>query len=224
MDNQYTIRQQIVAAGLVPLFYHDDPAVCLSVIKALYDADIRIIEFTNRGKHSVENFKQMLAARNQSMPGLVLGVGTIKNADDAARFIEAGAELLISPIFDEVVCDISDRYDILWIPGCMTPTEIQFAKNAGCTLIKLFPGNILGPTFIPAIRPLFPDLQFMVTGGVETSKENLTEWFANGADCVGMGSKLITEELLAENKFSFITARVKEVREHIQSCRKKPLP
>jgi 2-dehydro-3-deoxyphosphogluconate aldolase/(4S)-4-hydroxy-2-oxoglutarate aldolase len=220
MDKQYSTRQQIVDAGLLPLFYHDDPDVCLSVIKALYDAGIRIIEFTNRGKHSVENFKIMRTASDQ-MPGLVLGVGTIKNADDAARFIEAGADLLISPVFDDVVCDIADRYDILWIPGCMTPTEIQHAKNAGCTLIKLFPGNVLGTAFIPAIRPLFPDLQFLVTGGVETSQQNISEWFANGADCIGIGSNLITEEYLTKKNFPAITTESIKVMEHIRSIRKK---
>ena len=220
MDKQNIIQQQIISEGLLPLFYHDNAAVCLSVVQALYDAGVRVIEFTNRGTQAMENFKAILEQRRQSMPGLILAVGTIKTAEDASRFIDAGADALISPTFDAGVCDVAYIHKTLWIPGCMTPTEIQNAGNAGCTFVKLFPGNTLGPSYIPSISPLFPKLQFLVTGGVSTSKENLSEWFNAGVSCVGIGSKLITKELLDGKNYSSITRITKEVLHHIQAIKK----
>ena len=220
MDKRETIQQLIYSEGLLPLFYHDDVELCKGVVKALYDAGVRIVEFTNRGKNAIANFKALVEERNVSMPGLMLGIGTIKTSEDATNFIDAGADVLISPTFNSGVADVAYMNKILWIPGCMTPTEISAAENAGCTLIKLFPGNVLGPSFVQAIKPLFPDLKFVVTGGVETSKENLASWFKAGVAGVGMGSKLITEKLLADKDYTSLTNSTKEVLHIIQSLRK----
>jgi 2-keto-3-deoxy-6-phosphogluconate aldolase len=190
------------------------------VVQALYDAGVRVMEFTNRGAHALENFKAILEQRGQSMPGLIVSVGTIRTAEDAGRFIDAGADALVSPTFDAGVSDVAYMNKTLWIPGCMTPTEIQNAENAGCTFIKLFPGNILGPSYISSIMPLFPKLKFLVTGGVSTSNENLSEWFNAGASCVGIGSKLITNKLLEDKNYSTITNKTKEVLRHIQTIKK----
>jgi 2-dehydro-3-deoxyphosphogluconate aldolase/(4S)-4-hydroxy-2-oxoglutarate aldolase len=220
MDKQSIIQEQIISQGLLPLFYHNNKSVCLSVLQALYDAGVRVMEFTNRGAHALENFKAILEQREKSMPGLIVAIGTIKTPEDAHRFIEAGADALVSPTFDAGVCDVAYMHKTLWIPGCMTPTEIQKAEDAGCSLIKLFPGNILRPSYIPSIRPLFPKLKFLVTGGVGTSNENLSEWFNAGASCVGIGSKLITDKLLEDGNYSSITNKTKEVLHHIQTIKK----
>ena len=187
---------------LLPLFYHDDIAVCKEIVKALYMAGIRCIEFTNRGPLALENFKLLLAHRNEHYADLVLAIGTIQNQKEAQAFIEAGADFLISPIFDQSIADAAYLHKKLWIPGCMTPTEIHMAESAGCDLIKLFPGNVLGPGFVSAIKPLFPSLSFIVTGGVDTSTENLTAWFKAGVVGVGMGSKLMSEEVLASKNYA----------------------
>lgn len=219
MDKQNIIQQQIISEGLLPLFYHDNKSVCLSVVQALYDAGVRVIEFTNRGTNALENFQAILEQRGHS-PGLFVAVGTIRTAEEANRFINAGADALVSPTFDAGVCDVAYMHKTLWIPGCMTPTEIQNAENAGCTFIKLFPGNILGPSYIPSIMPLFPKLKFLVTGGVSTSLENLSEWFNAGASCVGIGSQLITKKMLEDRNYSSITNKTKEVLQHIQTIKK----
>ena len=220
MDKQDVIRGQIITEGLLPLFYHDDATVCIDVVKALYKAGVSIIEFTNRGVHAYENFKLIIGERDKSMPGLKMAIGTIKRAEDAARYIDAGADVLISPTFDAGVCDVAYMNKVLWIPGCMTPTEIQVAENAGCTLIKLFPGNVLGTLYVPAIKPLFRGLEFVVTGGVEATEVNLQQWFQSGVAGVGLGSKLITNKLLNDKDYEGLTATTQKVLAVIRACKK----
>jgi 2-dehydro-3-deoxyphosphogluconate aldolase/(4S)-4-hydroxy-2-oxoglutarate aldolase len=219
MDKRETLQHLIYKEGLLPLFYHDDVEVCKQVVRSLYNAGVRIVEFTNRGKNALENFSVLIKERDTSMPGLMMGIGTIKSSEDASKFIDAGADVLISPTFNNGVSDVAYMNKVLWIPGCMTPTEIQVAENAGCTLIKLFPGNVLGPSFVQAIKPLFQNLKFVVTGGVETSKENLSSWFKSGVAGVGMGSKLITDKILADKDYNTLTSSTKEVLHIIQSLR-----
>jgi 2-dehydro-3-deoxyphosphogluconate aldolase/(4S)-4-hydroxy-2-oxoglutarate aldolase len=204
MMTEEQMKAYVKKVKLLPLFYHEDITVCKEMVKALYRAGIRCIEFTNRGPLALENFKLLLAHRNKNYPDLVLAIGTIQNQKEAQAFIEAGADFLISPFFDQSIADAAYLHKKLWIPGCMTSTEIHMAENAGSDLIKLFPGNVLGPGFVSAIKPLFPSLSFLVTGGVDTSRENLTAWFKAGVVGVGMGSKLMSEELLASKNYAAI--------------------
>lgn len=210
MHSSETVTKHILNEKLIPLFYEDDMDVCISVVEALYNGGVRTIEFTHRGEKALANFKA-LVARKGNMPGLMLGIGTIKNPQDAQAYIDAGADFLISPVFDSAVADIAYLHKILWIPGCMTPTEIHVAQQAGCDIVKLFPGNILGPGFIEAIRPLFRDVHFLVTGGVDATEENITKWLKAGAAGVGLGSKLITKEILAQKQFETISVKIKEL-------------
>ena len=209
--NAETISQKIKAQGLLPLFYHDDPKVCLSVTKALYAAGVRCVEFTNRGPKAADNFSQLIKERNASMKDLLLAIGTIKTADEATRFIEAGADLLISPVFDDGVARVANAFDKLWIPGCMTPTEIHTAQQAGCTLVKLFPGNTLGTGFVEAVKPVFSGMDYVVTGGVDITEESIGSWFKAGVAGVGLGSKLITKNVLLKGDYARLTETTKKV-------------
>jgi 2-dehydro-3-deoxyphosphogluconate aldolase/(4S)-4-hydroxy-2-oxoglutarate aldolase len=204
------VTQHILASKLIPLFYEEDVDVVVNVVKALYEGGIRTIEFTNRGIRALDNFKALVALKND-MPNLYLGIGTIKNEEEAKNYIDAGADFLISPVFDASVADIAYLHKVLWIPGCMTPTEIHNAQLAGCNLVKLFPGNVLGPGFIEAIRPLFRDVNFLVTGGVDATEESITGWLKAGAAGVGLGSKLITKELLNKKQYNLLTMKAQQL-------------
>lgn len=220
MEHTEKIILQLKQQKLLPLFYHSDSVVCIEVARALYRAGIRSIEFTNRGAEAMNNFKMLVAERNNSMKDLLLAVGTIRTSEQASKFIEAGADYLISPMFDADVCDAAYINKVLWIPGCMTPTEIHEADVAGCTIIKLFPGNVLGPSFVSGIKELFPKVDFMPTGGVEATKENLEAWFAAGVVAVGMGSKLISKKLMEEKNYTGIEKETKNVLETIAGITK----
>jgi len=204
------VSQHILSSKLIPLFYENDVVVVVDVVKALYAGGIRTIEFTHRGENALENFKALVALKNE-MPDLYLGIGTIKNEEDAKKYIDAGADFLISPVFDASVADIAYLHKVLWIPGCMTPTEIHNAQVAGCNIVKLFPGNVLGPGFIEAIRPLFREVHFLVTGGVDATEENITNWLKAGAAGVGLGSKLITKQVLANKQYDTLTQTAKKL-------------
>jgi 2-dehydro-3-deoxyphosphogluconate aldolase/(4S)-4-hydroxy-2-oxoglutarate aldolase len=211
--------QQLNDIGLLPLYYHDDVNVCVPVAKALYEAGAKCIEFTNRGPKALENFKALVRLRDENVKDLLLAVGTIKTNAEAQKFLDAGADFLISPVFDAGVCDTAYLNKTLWIPGCTTPTEIHVAQQAGCKMIKLFPGNMLGPGFVEAIRPLFSGIDFAVTGGVEATEESLRSWFQSGAKVVGMGSKLITKDILKNGDYETLKTKTKEVLSIIKKIR-----
>ena len=201
MDKKSEILQLITEQKLLPLFFNKDVEVSIEVLRALYNAGIRTLEYTNRGEAALQNFKQMRQLCDNELKGMYLGIGTIKNAESAQAFIDAGADFIISPGLVEDAAKVADAYNMLWVPGCMTPTEIIRAEQLGATMVKLFPGNILGAGFVSAIKELFPNLKFMPTGGVEAEEGNLKQWFKSGVAAVGMGSKLITKDMVQQKDY-----------------------
>jgi 2-dehydro-3-deoxyphosphogluconate aldolase/(4S)-4-hydroxy-2-oxoglutarate aldolase len=200
-QRQFDILDSITTQGMLPLFFHANAETSLQATRALYKAGIRVLEYTNRGPAALENFKLLVKVRQQEMPDLFLGIGTIKTVTEAASFINAGADFLIAPIVNPEVAQLAEKHDLLWCPGCMTPTEISIAQRHGAKLIKLFPANILGPGFMSAIKEVFRGQLFMPTGGVEMNEQNISTWFKAGVCAVGMGSKLVTREILEKQLF-----------------------
>ncbi len=219
MENKAFITDLIVQQGILPLYFYKDTTVSIEVLRALYAAGIRTVEYTNRGEDALRNFVAMRQVCDTELKGMYLGIGTIKNADAAQAFTDAGADYLISPGLVEQVAAVADKHNMLWVPGCMTPTEIISAENLGAKLIKLFPGNLLGPEFVSGIKSIFPNLLFMPTGGVELEQENIGQWFKAGVCAVGMGSKLITSQLLETKDYQQITANTKAAIEIVQSAK-----
>jgi len=191
---------------VIPVYYHEDKDTCINVLKASYAGGIRVFEFTNRGGNAPENFKALLEYRNANLPDLKLGIGTIKTVQQAQQYITIGADFIVSPIVKEDIAKLAFTNAILWVPGCMTPTEINFAEELGASLVKLFPGDTLGPGFLKAIKPLFPGLKFMPTGGVDVNKENIDSWLNAGVTALGFGSKLFQAPQDAKD-FSWLTER-----------------
>ncbi len=206
MASKSEILKRIPEQGILPLYFDKSEEVSLEVLKSLYKAGVRMVEYTNRGEAALHNFKKMVALRDKEMPDLLLGIGTIKNRKMVETYIEAKADFIICPGLVEEVAEVADQHDMLWIPGCMTPSEIIKAENMGAKMIKLFPGNILGPEFMSAIKSLFPGLLFMPTGGVSLEKENISAWFKAGVCAVGMGSKLVSKPLLEARDYGEIQA------------------
>jgi len=173
MDKKSEVLKLVPEQGVLPLFFNKDADVSISVLRALYEAGIRSVEYTNRGEAALKNFEKLRPLCDTELKGMYLGIGTIKNGAQAQAFIDAGADYIISPGLVEDAAAVADKNGVLWVPGCMTPTEIIKAEALGAKMIKIFPGNILGPGFISAIKELFSGLQFMITGGVEPEEANL---------------------------------------------------
>lgn len=207
----------------MPLYFHPSAQTSIDALKALYQGGCRLVEYTNRGPEALQNFEQLRKVCDTELPGIYLGAGTIKEESSANAFINAGADFLVSPGLSEDVFDATYSEKILWIPGCMTITEIMKAEEFGIRLIKLFPGSLLGPSFVQAIKEIFPGMLFMPTGGVELEKENLAAWFKSGVCAVGMGSKLISKSVLEKKEYAKISSLAQEALEMIRVTRGESL-
>ena len=214
------VTDAIVQQGILPLYFNPDELVSVEILRAVYKAGIRAVEYTNRGDAALSNFNAMVIVQRQEMPDMLLGVGTIKNVKQAEEYILAGADFLVSPGFVHEVASYASANDIFYAPGCMTPSEIIAAENAGIRVIKLFPGNILGVEFLSSIKEIFPKLLFMPTGGVDTSQESISAWFAAGVCAVGMGSKLISKKLMEQKDYQSIEVLTRDVLELIKTIKK----
>jgi len=219
MTKIQTVTNAIIHQGILPLYYNADETVTIEILRSLYKAGIRAVEYTSRGEAALSNFTKMVEIRNAEMPEMLLGIGTIKNLQQAEEYYRVGADFFISPGFVAEVAEYLIPKDVLYSPGCMTPTEIIAAENAGVSFIKLFPGNALGAGFMSAIKEVFPNLRFMPTGGVDTTRESIESWFKAGVSAVGMGSKLVSKELMLAKEYATIENETKKVLEIIQTLK-----
>lgn len=205
--------------GIVPLFTHDNAQEAQEVVEAAYRGGVRAFEFTNRRANSFEIFSHLVSERKK-FPDLMLGIGTVMDGATTQKFIDAGADFIISPILKPEMSEVCRKNNKAWIPGCATLTEIVTARDLGAAVIKVFPGSVLGPGFVSAILPVVPDLKLMITGGVEPTKENLTAWFKAGSMCVGMGSQLFTKDILQNRNWELLSERVAQALGLVQQIRK----
>jgi 2-dehydro-3-deoxyphosphogluconate aldolase/(4S)-4-hydroxy-2-oxoglutarate aldolase len=204
--------------GMVPVFFHKDPEVCKKVLRACYDGGVRVFEFTNRGDYAHEVFSDINKFAGREMPEMIMGVGSIPDAGTASLYIQLGANFVVSPILNADMAKVCNRRKILWSPGCGSLSEISYAEELGAEVVKIFPGTqVGGPAFVKAVRAPHPWTSIMPTGGVAPTEENLKAWFEAGVHCVGMGSKLITKDILAEEKYDQLKTKVEEAMQLIKS-------
>ena len=205
--------------GMVPLFYHPDITLGKKVLKACYDGGARLMEFTARGDFAFEVFSELNKYAIKELPGMIMGVGSITDAAAASLFMQMGANFIVTPSLREDIAIVCNRRKVLWSPGCGSLTEINKAEELGCEIVKLFPGDLYGPGFVKGIKGPQPWTSIMPTGGVSTDEANLKGWFDAGVTCVGMGSKLISKEILANKDFKGLENTVRETLEKISKLR-----
>lgn len=204
------VIQLMEETGLVPLFYSPDIELSKKVLKACYDGGARLLEFTARGDFAYKVFEQLNLYALENLPGLALGVGSITDGAAASLYVQMGANFIVTPSLRKDIAKICNRRKILWSPGCSSLTEINSAEELGCEVVKLFPGSVLGPEFVKAIKGPQPWTKVMPTGGVNTNKDNLKEWFDSGVTCVGMGSKLISNKIIQNKDFKLLETTVRD--------------
>ncbi len=206
--------------GMVPLFYNGDADLGKDVLAACYEGGARLLEFTHRGDFAHEVFTELSKYCNAELPEMIIGVGSVTSAADASYYMNVGANFIVTPVLREDIAMVCNRRKVLWSPGCGSLTEICRAEELGCEIVKLFPGSTYGPGFVKSVRAPQPWTSIMPTGGVSPTRENLTGWFSAGVTCVGMGSKLLSSDLVQNKKFSEITSLVKETLALIESVRR----
>lgn len=218
MRKKVEIINLIEKQGFLPLYFYEDVNVCIEILMTMYQSGIRTIEYADRGVKALSNFKKLREVCDRELPEMYLGIGTIKNLDTAKAYIDAGTDFIVCPGVIQAVGEIALDYDLLWIPGCMTPSEIIHVESMGASLIKLFPGNNLGIKYVDAIKAIFPDILFMPTGGIEMDEENMRKWFNAGVCALG-GSKLITKSILELRKYDELKASTIRTLNLIQAIR-----
>ncbi|MCJ7935935.1 MAG: bifunctional 4-hydroxy-2-oxoglutarate aldolase/2-dehydro-3-deoxy-phosphogluconate aldolase [Chryseobacterium sp.] len=149
------ILQKIKDQKIVPLFYNESFEVSKNIIRALYEAGIRVIEYTNRGHHALENFTRLKEISHTEFPGLLLGIGTVKNIQEMDDYINAKADFIITPVISEALVKHALERNILLIPGCFTPSDVNIAYQNGLKLVKIFPADALGKNYIKSYSLFF---------------------------------------------------------------------
>jgi 2-dehydro-3-deoxyphosphogluconate aldolase/(4S)-4-hydroxy-2-oxoglutarate aldolase len=210
-NTSIVVYSRIEETPIVPLFFNADLTVAQHVLKACYDGGIRVFEFTNRGAEAPAIFAKLIDFCEKECPDLVLGIGTIYDARQANEFISMGADFMLQPFTTPEVGEVCAKNDIPWMPGTMTLTEIRNAEILGAKYVKIFPGNVVGPGFVKAIKGPMPKTKIMVTGGVEPNKESLSSWFGAGAAAVGMGSQLFPADLIAKKDYQSISNTISDL-------------
>lgn len=211
--------QTIAGSGLVPLFYHPAPQIAFEVAVACHRGGAKVLEFTNRGHFAHEVFAELRKRTVRELPGLLLGVGSVQDAGSAALYLQMGADFIVTPLLREDVILTCNRRKVAIIPGVSTSSEIGRAEELGCELVKIAPGEVLGPQFLKAHRAPCPWTRAMISGGVSSDEANLRGWFEAGAACVGIGSKLISSEILEKKDWPRLEEKVQEVCRIIQTIR-----
>lgn len=211
----------IEETGVVPVYYNSDIETCKNVVKACYEGGIRAFEFTNRGEFAHEVFAELVKFANAECPGLIMGIGSIVDAPTAALYIQLGANFIVGPLFNTDIPKVANRRQVPYMPGCGSVSEVGLAQELGCEICKVFPGDVLGTSFIKGLKAPMPWSKLMVTGGVKPERDNLKGWFDAGATSVGIGSNLFPADLMKKQDWVALAQYVKEVVQLTADVRKK---
>jgi len=206
--------------GMIPLFFNNDLELSKKVLKACYDGGARLMEFTARGDFAHEVFGELTKYAITELPGMIMGVGSVTDGAAASLYMALGANFIVTPVLREDIAIACNRRKVLWSPGCGSLTEIARAEELGCEIVKLFPGDLYGPKFVKGIKGPQPWTSIMPTGGVSPTVENLSGWFNAGVTCVGMGSQLISKDILASKDYAKLEQDVKNALAIITDVRK----
>lgn len=218
--DRMAVLSAMMEQGVVPVFYHSEAQVCVDVIQACANGGAKCAEFTNRGDFAAQVFFDVTGHLAKADPSVIMGVGSVVDAPTAGIYIANGAKFVVGPLISADVAKVCNRRGIPYSPGCGSVTEIGEAQELGCEIVKLFPGSSVGgPEFVESVMGPMPWTRIMPTGGVEPTEESLRKWFRAGVVACGMGSKLITKQLLDAKDYRGIEESVRRTVNAIKAIR-----
>lgn len=198
--------------GVVPVFYNCDVEKAQNIARACVAGGIRVLEFTNRGDHAWEVFSGLDRFCAAELPGAILGAGSVLDAGTASVYISNGASFIVGPVTNPDVAKVCNRRKVPYIPGCGTASEISAAEELGADIVKIFPGSAVGgPGFVKDVLAPMPWSSIMPTGGVDITENSLRPWFEAGVCAVGMGSRLVSSDVVATNDWLTLETRSRDV-------------
>ncbi len=209
--NKQEVLQKIQSIGIVPVVRIADGSQVLDAAEALIAGGISIMEVTMSSTRPFEIIQNLKARYGDK---LLVGLGSVLNDQVAKRGIDAGAEFIVSPIFDDSVLKVAQKYEIASILGSLTPTEIQRSFAAGVDVVKVFPATKFGPGYFKDILAPMPHLKLTPTGGVDLT--NVAAFIKNGAVCVGVGTALLQTELIANSQWEALSDLAREYCREVQ--------
>jgi 2-dehydro-3-deoxyphosphogluconate aldolase/(4S)-4-hydroxy-2-oxoglutarate aldolase len=223
--DRLTVLNAMVDTGLIPVFYHRDVQTTISIAEACVAGGVRAVEFTNRGDLAHRVFAATVEHFQRSASEVILGAGSVVDAPTAALYIANGANFVVGPLLNADVARLCNRRKVAYSPGCASMSEIAHAEELGVEIVKLFPGaEVGGPAFVKAAQGPCPWTRIMPTGGVDATRESMEAWFRAGVSCVGVGSKLITKEIVEAGDYAALTEKVKQLLEWIGEIRVEMQP
>ena len=221
---KHEVLGRMLEGGIIPIFYQKDVEIAKKTVEACVEGGARIVEFTNRGDFAYQVFTELSKWCNENLPQITLGVGSVVDPATAALYINAGANFVVSPILNPEVAKLCNRRHVVQCPGCGTVSEISQAEELGADFVKIFPaGEMGGPEFLKSMLGPCPWAQIIPTGGVEPTWESISAWIRAGAVCLGMGSKLISKDLVAAKDYAGIQRNVEECLWLVKRARGQPL-
>ena len=220
--DRMSVLTAMMHQGVIPVFYHPDAEVCKKVIQACADGGAKCVEFTNRGDFATQVFLEVARYFAKADASVIMGAGSVVDAPTAGIYIANGAKFVVGPLLNADIAKVCNRRKIPYSPGCGTMSEISYAEELGCEIVKIFPGSSVGgPDFVKSVLAPCPWTRIMPTGGVDCTEESLKKWFNAGVVCVGMGSNLITKPLLEAKDYAGIEKKVRDTIQMIRTIRGK---
>lgn len=205
----------ILDSKVIAVIRMSDPDRLQQVVDAVKAGGVRAIEVTMTVPDALGVIRTMAKTK---AAGVLIGAGTVLDAETAAAAIHAGADFVVSPITNPAMIRICRKYDTLAAPGALTPTEVVAAWEAGADIVKIFPATSVGPKYFQDLKGPLPQVRLMPTGGV--SLENARDFIAAGACCVGIGTALLDKKAIAAGDWAALTAKAKALVDSLQTPQK----
>jgi 2-dehydro-3-deoxyphosphogluconate aldolase/(4S)-4-hydroxy-2-oxoglutarate aldolase len=206
--------------GLMPVFFSEDPAVAVRLLRALSSGGVRTVEFVNRGDGAADLFAELEHRCRRELADTILGIGSVLDAGTAAQYLNLGASFVVSPSFIEEIAIVCNRRKVAYMPAAATPAEVRRAEEFGCEVIKVFPAQTVGPSFVSDLLAPCPWTRLMPTGDLAPDRESLSPWLAAGAAGVGLGKSLVPDVDIAAENWDAISARSRAALDLIAECRR----